>query len=549
MKKLIYNIVLFVLSVSTLAQPVRLDLSESQTFLTVNNAVTGEHIAKIKAYPEAAYLGDAVSFSLLTNSDNIYAVNDTGMISISNDASLDVGVDSIEVRLTKGTITDDIWVYIQVADSANCIFVDPSGDNGSGTKSSPVNVFPTASAGDTILLKRGTTLSISSNIVINDADSVTVSTYGTGMKAKVRQTSTDATIFRVQGATQDWTIRDLDIAGTTYIVNETTLSTANNAIYSNSTDPGGKALHCDLSYAGGGVGQNNGRMTDISWNKIFHITNDGILSLDSGGDSFVTITGNYIYAINESDVYYGNESGANGDCIHSLMPCLISWNYCKRITTDFKFAIIVTTDSCDVLYNYVDMGETHNRPGIYVFGGVNDVIGNFVKGTADGLIWTQAESAVSNNIMVGANGYGLRPGATPSTDVFNNIFYECTTAIPSDRTVNCVNNILYDVTNLGQTSGWTYTLSESSPIPSGTGNIEGTVAFTDAENEDFRLLSTSDAIDAGTDVGLTVDFAGTSITGTPDIGAYEYTNTYRPSPHMIGGKAQRIGNRTIIFKP
>lgn len=42
---------------------------------------------------------------------------------------------------------------------------------------------------------------------------------------------------------------------------------------------------------------------------------------------------------------------------------------------------------------------------------------------------------------------------------------------------------------------------------------------------DFHLLSGSPAIDSGTDVGLTSDYAGNPIYGLPDIGAYEYQPT------------------------
>ena len=45
-------------------------------------------------------------------------------------------------------------------------------------------------------------------------------------------------------------------------------------------------------------------------------------------------------------------------------------------------------------------------------------------------------------------------------------------------------------------------------------------------SSDLQLTSTSTAIDAGTDVSLTTDYAGNSIYGTPDIGAYEYQPPY-----------------------
>jgi hypothetical protein len=68
---------------------------------------------------------------------------------------------------------------------------------------------------------------------------------------------------------------------------------------------------------------------------------------------------------------------------------------------------------------------------------------------------------------------------------------------------------------------------------SGTGNVTGDPGFLDAsdplgpdgvpftDDDGFSLAATSDAIDAGTDVGETVDIRGTAITGTPDIGPYE----------------------------
>jgi parallel beta-helix repeat protein len=46
--------------------------------------------------------------------------------------------------------------------------------------------------------------------------------------------------------------------------------------------------------------------------------------------------------------------------------------------------------------------------------------------------------------------------------------------------------------------------------------------FTDIANSDFTLQAGSPCINAGTDVGLTTDYAGNPIVGNPDIGAFEY---------------------------
>jgi len=50
--------------------------------------------------------------------------------------------------------------------------------------------------------------------------------------------------------------------------------------------------------------------------------------------------------------------------------------------------------------------------------------------------------------------------------------------------------------------------------------------YTSTSTNSLSLLSTSPAIDAGTNVGLTADYLGNPIYGTPDIGAYEYQPPY-----------------------
>ncbi len=55
-----------------------------------------------------------------------------------------------------------------------------------------------------------------------------------------------------------------------------------------------------------------------------------------------------------------------------------------------------------------------------------------------------------------------------------------------------------------------------------TNSVESDPLFTDAENADFTLQSNSPCINAGSDVGLTVDYEGDEIIDNPDIGAYEY---------------------------
>jgi len=57
-----------------------------------------------------------------------------------------------------------------------------------------------------------------------------------------------------------------------------------------------------------------------------------------------------------------------------------------------------------------------------------------------------------------------------------------------------------------------------------TADIGGDPSFTSAATNDFTLASSSPAINAGVDVGLTTDYRGMVVPqgAAPDIGAYEF---------------------------
>jgi len=55
-----------------------------------------------------------------------------------------------------------------------------------------------------------------------------------------------------------------------------------------------------------------------------------------------------------------------------------------------------------------------------------------------------------------------------------------------------------------------------------THSVQSEPLFVSTSTPDFHLQPTSPAINSGIDVGLTQDYAGNPIYGTPDIGAYEY---------------------------
>jgi hypothetical protein len=104
--------------------------------------------------------------------------------------------------------------------------------------------------------------------------------------------------------------------------------------------------------------------------------------------------------------------------------------------------------------------------------------------------------------------------------IVNNTFYNNANVFYSGSatTIGTLkNNIFYDIT----------TLYDGVSAPAGaSNNLTTDPAFVNASSGDFSLQSTSDAIDAGTELAYYLyDIEGTTIPqgGVTDIGAYEYT--------------------------
>ena len=124
------------------------------------------------------------------------------------------------------------------------------------------------------------------------------------------------------------------------------------------------------------------------------------------------------------------------------------------------------------------------------------------------------------------NGQILLCGSVSNLTIANNIFYLPTAAGISISQQpfsysNCLitNNITYGGTiNSGMASGFTFTKNLDNTDPK---------LISPATN-DYRLQSTSPAINAGINVGLMDDYMGNMINGLPDIGAFESASMTTP---------------------
>lgn len=155
-----------------------------------------------------------------------------------------------------------------------------------------------------------------------------------------------------------------------------------------------------------------------------------------------------------------------------------------------------------------------------------------------------------------------------NNEITNNIFYATTGQALFVHNYNDVknntfeNNLFYssngssaiiDYRGSTNTASVFNTMDANGDIISG--NIQGDPLFKDIANGDFHLnSSTSPAVDAGLDLGLSLDIAGTQIpqNSIPDIGAYEFV---APSNGNIAGKVldkrsgEPIPNAKITVTP
>jgi hypothetical protein len=156
-----------------------------------------------------------------------------------------------------------------------------------------------------------------------------------------------------------------------------------------------------------------------------------------------------------------------------------------------------------------------------------------VGGPASAYIYNNTFWGVNSNIDTNSEFILIDVGSNAT--IKNNIFYYnqgettfcCVGTTSTAGTVVMDYNLYYNTTiaRLIIWGGTAYTVSQWGTYKSTTG--QDTNSHTPANplfvsSSDFHLQETSPAINAGINVGLTIDYNGNYISGIPDIGCYEY---------------------------
>lgn len=299
---------------------------------------------------------------------------------------------------------------------------------------------------------------------------------------------------------------------------------------------------CDVSYSGGsGIALNNVDTALVTGNTVY---NNGQLDILSPGDhdstngirvynsstQGITIEGNEVY-LNGKDAL-GNPvvSGERGGGIHfdnagtGDVGRVVRYNDVYD-NQNYGIMLELSTHYGEVYYNIV---YDNDEEGIRLYNRIsyseiynNVVYGNGAEGLellGDGTASSIEDNTFKNNISTDNTSGNLRAvfgGENDGTNGSGNVYLNNGLDAEAPGFVEWGNGVFYNSYDAWETPYCGGGASCSS-------SVESDPTMTDPANGDFTLQVGSDAINAGTDVGLTRDIIGNSITGNPDVGAYEY---------------------------
>ncbi len=248
-----------------------------------------------------------------------------------------------------------------------------------------------------------------------------------------------------------------------------------------------------------GVRDNRVEYNSIHHNGEFGVDLDNAIAMYYTTDTQVRY--NHIYD-NEQGVYYASYYARNVD---------FSYNMIHGNSVRNRKFIFCGSSAYATVYNNMIYGNTVDATEIATSG-----VNSYCLFSLDGPYEHKVKNNIfANNTLISSTDYPVRVftdrgGSTANVDY--NLYYNNTSTggLPANAGLYQVGyTTFYANFSAWQTAGYDSHGMEADP------------AFTNAAGADFTLQASSPAINAGVDVGLTKDYAGNPIVGSPDIGAHE----------------------------
>jgi hypothetical protein len=443
----------------------------------------------------------------------------------------------------------------KIEDTRSKVYIDPTyATNGSGSITDPKNTFVglTLQSNTIYLLKRGTTYTSSSAILLSSLTNTKLDTYGDSeVKPSFEYTSIvyQGYAIRFNSCTScvlnGWDITSTQICLAGVRVDSGSYNIINNCKIHDIPGNG------TVDYSGMGI-RGGGTSLRILNCEICYISTDGMYistttNLEIGYCNIHHV--NQYYTVNSGQTY----SSGDGIQLDGLWSNFyIHHNIIDRsdVNTGNKFCLILnsaagTNDNSSGIVEYNTFMTNSNCPTqLYIEQG-NGIITryNIFKGVTAAVRVTGVttkNNLIHHNIIYNSS-YGVGVvyvnGSPLNTRVYNNVFYNLTGANCwiDDTTIDLKNNIFVGSNvqlKLYRTAAASYimenncygTTTNIGTMGGGTDYVVGDPLFLDKLNYNFRLNENSICINAGKNVNITRDFDGNSIPQgvLPDIGAFEY---------------------------
>jgi len=432
-----------------------------------------------------------------------------------------------------------------VSQSGNDTYTTTQAQNPSTPWQTLSKVRNTIVNGDTVLFAKGS--KFSGTMSLSGKSNIYFGVYGTGANPLFWGTgSTLGTLFTLNSCTNitfyGWTISDTTISATDRYIQAKIQNVF--ALYQGCT--GVVIRKCKMDRTGYGVyfpPGNNSNTVD---------------SCDIGNLRMIRNTPT---SVNPDDDYGGvpvQLSSSNN---------IVTSNYfhdCYAASYDYTFdggGVEFFEEGSIIENNIIAYNTFYDCNGIFEFGSTND-------GVANNLIQNNKiyyNKIINNNTVVYINNNGQYKTAVRNLQFYNNVMLQTVpntnpsgssgimfSLATSDATAGIIvlkNNIIQvsnglSLTRSGQLNGTNlthtnniYKLSNGSVTNftldgteiSTSGTIWVNTSDANPLNWDYRLTSTSPAINTGVNIGLTRDFGGNTVGTTPSIGIYQY-NGVAPTP-------------------
>jgi chitodextrinase len=531
-------------------------LVSDQQFIVHENCSNDDDVGIIHLHPNMVISN--IQFTAISGDVALFNINSaTGAIRVTNAGSINYDVDehlSIDVAVSgtfeNRSIIDTLTVHVKVLDDANTIFIDPEAPvNGTGTITDPRNTLTGLlyQNNHNYLIKRSKTLVLDYSIYFQDLSGILLAGYGQGDRPHIMiDDPSKRRTVSISSGVSNITIWDIEFSSNGWAETGIMLAPAETV-----TINGLNVINCEIHDFYTGIGGYLGPKHDMKlmYNELHELRDDGIMIYPG---KQVEIAYNTVYRVNLNwDLVGHSQAEAAGDCIQiaDMDSVIVHHNNLDRSNAGNKFCFINFGHNDDFFcifeHNYL-IGPRKDGDGgaaIYLNSSSNIIRYNKIKGGVIGIAidGTSSLDKIYGNVISGTD----RIINSENTEIFNNVFYNNKEGINAGNHAVVRNNIFYlirpgdiamypsqnldsdyNLFNVEQAGMFSHlnTLAELQGQGNDLHSIIADPQCADTSHFDFRLTSTSPAIDAGVAVGMTQDMNGIPVPvgAGPDIGAYEY---------------------------